>query len=99
MRPNNLFSGTLPTFPENFMQIVLPFLRKIANRQTNKQRRLHILLGGGNYGLKISMHLEGRPLLITSSDCWNYLRRTPTIFIPSVNMVIICQKPDSRLFG
>jgi len=23
-------------------------LRKVANRQTNKQRRLHILLGGGN---------------------------------------------------
>jgi len=23
-------------------------LRKVANRQTNKQQRLHILLGGGN---------------------------------------------------
>ena len=26
------------------------FLRNVANRQTNKQRRLHILLGGGKHG-------------------------------------------------
>jgi len=27
---------------------VQTFLRKVANGQTNRQRRLHILLGGGN---------------------------------------------------
>jgi len=55
---NNLFIGPFPTFPENLMQIRSEvFLRKVANRQTNrqtdiqrnKQRRLHILLGSGNY--------------------------------------------------
>jgi len=33
---------------ENFMQINLEVLRKVVNKQTDKQRRLHILLGGGN---------------------------------------------------
>jgi len=30
------------------MQIHLKLLRKVVNRQTNRQRRLHMLLGGGN---------------------------------------------------
>ena len=30
------------------MQIRSEVLRKVANGQTDKQRRLHILLGGGN---------------------------------------------------
>jgi len=47
---NRLFTGPLPTFPGNFMQTVRKFLRKLPrDKQTNKQRRLHILLGGGNY--------------------------------------------------
>jgi len=29
-----LFTGPLPTYPENFMQIRPKFLRKVANRQT-----------------------------------------------------------------
>jgi len=45
---NHLFNGPLPTFPENFMQIRSDFSRKVANRQTNKQRGKHNLLGGGN---------------------------------------------------
>ena len=49
---NHLFIGQLKTFAENFMQIRSNVLRKVANRQTNrqtnKQRRLHILLCGGN---------------------------------------------------
>jgi len=31
---------------------VRKFLRKVANRQTDKQRRKHHLLGGGKYSLK-----------------------------------------------
>ena len=46
-----LFTGQLPTVPENFIQIRLEVLRKVANRQTdkqtNEQRRKHNLLGGG----------------------------------------------------
>ena len=47
---DQLFSGPLPTFPENFLQIrVWKFLCKVANRQqANKQRRKHIVLGRGN---------------------------------------------------
>ena len=43
--------GPLPTFPENFMQIRSKLLRKVANRQVNKQRRKHKRLGGGNYSI------------------------------------------------
>jgi len=43
-----MFIVPLPTFPENFMQICSEVLRKVDNRQTNKQQRLHIFLGGGN---------------------------------------------------
>jgi len=44
-----LFTGLLPTFPENFTQIHMEvFLRKAANRQTDKQQQKHILVGGGN---------------------------------------------------
>ena len=39
---NHLFICT--TFPENFMQSSLKFLRKVASKQTNKQK--HNLLGG-----------------------------------------------------
>ena len=35
-------------WPENFMQIRSKFLRKVANKRTDKQRRKHILLGGRN---------------------------------------------------
>jgi len=50
---DHLFIGPLPTFPENFMQIRSEVFAKFltdrqTNRQTNKQRRLHILLRGGN---------------------------------------------------
>jgi len=31
------------------MQIHLEALHKVANRQTNKQRQKHILIGGGSY--------------------------------------------------
>ena len=38
LKSNHLFIGPLPTFPENFMQIRLKFLSKVANRQrTNRQ--------------------------------------------------------------
>jgi len=33
-----LFIGPLPTFPENFMQTVGKFLRKIANRQKTNNK-------------------------------------------------------------
>ena len=31
------------------------FLRKVINRHTNKQRRLHILVGGGNWSVQSSV--------------------------------------------
>jgi len=46
---NHLFISPLPTFPGNFMQIRTEVLLcKVANKQTDKQRRKHNLLGGGN---------------------------------------------------
>ena len=52
---NHLFTGPLPTtFPENFMQISSEVFAQScyeSNSQTDKQRRLHNLLGGGNYHL------------------------------------------------
>ena len=33
---------------QNFMQIRWEVFAQVANRQTDKQQRLHILLGGGN---------------------------------------------------
>ena len=44
---NHLFIGSLPTYLKISCKSVLKFLRKVANRQTDKQRRLHILLGRG----------------------------------------------------
>jgi len=50
---SHLFTGPLPTFPENFVQIRSEvLLRKVANRQTNRQTdkqttRITYLLGGG----------------------------------------------------
>jgi len=41
---------------------VRTFLRKVANRQTDKQRRKHNLLGGGNYYAYINNHI---------CDIWN----------------------------
>jgi len=43
-------SSGMPTFPENFMQILQKFLRKVANGQTDKQTiiTLNNFLGGGN---------------------------------------------------
>jgi len=62
---NHLFIGPLPTFPENFMQIRLKVVRKVVNSQTdkqtnttvqsNEQRRLHSLLGGGNNAKCLSL--------------------------------------------
>ena len=46
LRFNHLFIGPLPTFPENFMQIRSKDLRKVANTQTDKQRRRRILFRG-----------------------------------------------------
>jgi len=43
---NHLFIGPLPTFPKNFMQIRLDVSAQSC-QQTDKQRQLHILLGGG----------------------------------------------------
>ena len=47
-----LFTGSLLTFPENFMQIRSEVLSKVANkqtdRQTDKQGRKHNQLGGCN---------------------------------------------------
>jgi len=54
---NHLFTGQLPTFPENFRWEVL---HKVANRQTdrqtNKQRWLHILLGGVKRTYFVTLH-------------------------------------------
>jgi len=47
-RPNHLFIGPMTTFPENFMQICSEVFAQVANRQTDKQRRKHNLLGRGN---------------------------------------------------
>jgi len=44
---NQLFTGPLPTFPENFVQIRWEVFAQSC-WQTDKQRRLRILLGGGN---------------------------------------------------
>jgi len=40
------------------------FLRKVANKQTNKQRRKNILLGGGNKQLQYKP--EGRIVAVYS---------------------------------
>ena len=55
---NHLFTGPLTTFPENFMQIHVKvfFLRRVANRQTNKQRRKHVLFGGGDDSFLMQLH-------------------------------------------
>ena len=45
---NHLFTGHCQPFPKILCKSVRKFLRKVANRQTDKQRRLHILHGGGN---------------------------------------------------
>jgi len=48
--------GPLPTFPENFMQIRLDVFAQSSwqtHKQTNKQRRKHNLLGGGNKHTKL----------------------------------------------
>jgi len=42
---NQWFIGPLPTVPKIHAN---PFLRKVANRQTDKQRPKQNLLGGGN---------------------------------------------------
>jgi len=50
---NHLFIGHLPTFPANFMQICSEFFSQSCwqtDRQTDKQRWRHILLGGGKKG-------------------------------------------------
>jgi len=45
---NHLFTGPLPTSPENSWKSVWKFLHKVNNRQTkNKQWRKHNLLGRG----------------------------------------------------
>jgi len=64
---NHLFIDSLPIFPENFMQIRSEVfcLKLLTNRQidkqTNKQRRLHILLGGGNQSPISRMFAVVRP--------------------------------------
>jgi len=50
---NHLFSGPLPTFTEDFMQIrsevfAQEVVKRQTDKQTDKQRRKHNLLGGGN---------------------------------------------------
>jgi len=47
---------------------VQKFLCKVANRQINKQRRLHILLGGGNYAYNIPSIIS--PLKNLKFLCW-----------------------------
>jgi len=42
-----LFNCPLSTFPEHFMQIRSKIFAQVANRQTEKQRRKHNLIGGG----------------------------------------------------
>ena len=44
---NHLFIGPLPTFPKISCKSIHKFLCKVANRQTDKQRWKHNLLGGG----------------------------------------------------
>jgi len=59
---------------------VRKFLRKVANRQTeNKQRRLHILLGGGKYLSKSPFYLLVCHLYLAPS-----LRMTPSAFHPKI---------------
>jgi len=79
---NHLFTGRLPTFPGNFMQTVWKFLCKVAKRQTdkqtNKQRRLHNLLGGGKQQQKAVVDIELRPqccLLVSHFEYTFYLHR------------------------
>jgi len=51
---NHLFVGSLPTFPENVMQIRSEDCAKVPNRQTDKQRWKHNPIGGGkNSGNKL----------------------------------------------
>jgi len=64
---NRLFICPLPTFPENFMQIrseVFAQSCKQADKQTDKQRRLHILLGGGNKDFGFASYLHGVHTLV-----------------------------------
>jgi len=67
-RHQNLISCSWPivNLPENFISIRSIVLRKVANRQTDKQsnrqtgkqRRKHILLGGGKINKKIIVNIN-----------------------------------------
>jgi len=60
-------------------------LHKVANRQTNKQRRLHILLGGGNKYCEIVVQRAG---LLPTGNCWR-------VVDPEVAISLIC---DARYY-
>ena len=64
-------------------------MRKVADRQTDKQQRLHILLGRGNYGTTsiavLKFHTGRKEAFI------------PVLYSFTVNAIVLTGSPDNLL--
>ena len=102
---NYLFIGPLPTFSENFMQI-RHFLRNVANgetddRQTDKQRLLHNLLGRGKYTTQC-MQIEYHSTGLQPRHSYNFFIRhgyNTWCLFPAIQQIILHSKTKKNFLN
>ena len=77
---NLIICSLATTFHENFMQIRSEFLRNVANRQRDTQRRKYNLLGGGSNIFSVETSYKNneihpdRPLVMMDVVSWLQLQ-------------------------